>query len=171
MMLICLFQTTYRSLARIFLPSIFQSYYHSPSPSSKIFWRKWKKEKINAIQQESERLLLEQCLMSMIVQVDVLGRVGEEKKKSNQSHPFNLIFVQIPHTLTNDLQLPSPKDIKRLNDLVCAECHGEFDLQKYTAKKTEAFLQVEEREMDFVLFRQEKGKESFRFTAFIQHEI
>lgn len=69
-------QSTYRSLARIFLPSIFQSYYNSPTMSSKIFWKKWKKEKADVVQQENERLLLEQCLISMIVHVDLLCRVG-----------------------------------------------------------------------------------------------
>ena len=132
-------QSTYRSLARIFLPSIFQSYYNSPTMSSKIFWKKWKKEKADVVQQENERLLLEQCLISMIVHVDLLCRVGNW---------FSFLFfifewiLQIPNNLTIELNLPTPKTSKRLNELVTDECNGEFDLKKYTAKKTEEFLQV-----------------------------
>lgn len=43
--------------------------------STKIFWWKWKKDKLDAIQQESERLTLELCLMTMILNVDLLCRV------------------------------------------------------------------------------------------------
>jgi len=43
--------------------------------SSKSFWRKWKKDKSDGIQQENERLILEQCLMTMILNVDLLCRV------------------------------------------------------------------------------------------------
>lgn len=115
-------QTTYRSLARIFLPSIFQSYYNnSSSVSSKIFWKKWKKDKFDVVQQENERLLLEQCLISMIIHVD--------------------LFCRIPTNLTNELNLPTSKQMKRLDELVSDECNAEFDLKSYTAKKTEEFLQ------------------------------
>ncbi len=43
--------------------------------SSKVLWWKWKKDKLDAIQQESERLTLELCLMTMILNVDLLCRV------------------------------------------------------------------------------------------------
>ncbi len=43
--------------------------------SSKSFWRKWKKDKSDGIQQENERLILEHCLMTMILNVDLLCRV------------------------------------------------------------------------------------------------
>jgi len=46
------------------------------------------------------------------------------------------------NNLTIELNLPTPKTSKRLNELVTDECNGEFDLKKYTAKKTEEFLQV-----------------------------
>ena len=68
-------KSTYRSLARIFLPSVFQSYYNMQQTSSKILWWKWKREKSNVIEQETERLVLEQCLMTMIINVDLLCRV------------------------------------------------------------------------------------------------
>ncbi len=66
---------TCRSLARIFVPSIFQSYHDMHNTSSKVLWWKWKKDKLDAIQQESERLTLELCLMTMILNVDLLCRV------------------------------------------------------------------------------------------------
>jgi hypothetical protein len=62
-------------LARIFLPSVFQSFYGIHHPSSKILWWKWKKEKSNGILQENERLVLENCLITMILNVDILCRV------------------------------------------------------------------------------------------------
>jgi len=43
--------------------------------SSKSVWWKWKKNKSDGIQQENERLILEQCLMTMILNVDLLCRV------------------------------------------------------------------------------------------------
>ena len=74
-MILFFFKITCRSLARIFLPSVFQSYYDLHLTSSKILWWKWKKEKCDAIQQENERLILENCLMTMILNVDLLCRV------------------------------------------------------------------------------------------------
>lgn len=73
---LCLSQITCRSLARIFVPSVFQSYHDMHNTSSKVLWWKWKKDKLDAIQQESERLTLELCLMTMILNVDLLCRVG-----------------------------------------------------------------------------------------------
>ena len=70
-------QTTCRSLARIFLPSVFQSYYDVRPTSTKFLWWKRKKEKSDAIQQENERLTLEHCLMTMILNIDLLCRVRE----------------------------------------------------------------------------------------------
>lgn len=54
---------------------MFQSYHDMHNTSTKIFWWKWKKDKLDAIQQESERLTLELCLMTMILNVDLLCRV------------------------------------------------------------------------------------------------
>jgi len=68
-------KTTCRSLARIFLPSVFQSYYNMQQTSSKSLLWKWKKDKSDGIQQENERLILEHCLMTMILNVDLLCRV------------------------------------------------------------------------------------------------
>ncbi len=81
------FKITCRSLARIFVPSIFQSYHDMHNTSSKVLWWKWKKDKLDAIQQESERLTLELCLMTMILNVDLLCRVcntyNKKKEKEN----------------------------------------------------------------------------------------
>ncbi len=62
-------------MARIFLPSVFQSYYNMQQTSSKILWWKWKKDRSDVIQQENERLILEQFLITMILNVDILCRV------------------------------------------------------------------------------------------------
>ncbi len=48
--------------------------------SSKILWWKWKKDRSDVIQQENERLILEQFLITMILNVDILCRVYEKKK-------------------------------------------------------------------------------------------
>ncbi|CAF0914319.1 unnamed protein product [Rotaria sp. Silwood1] len=114
-------QTTCRSLARIFVPSVFQSYHDMHNTSSKVLWWKWKKDKLDAIQQESERLTLELCLMTMILNVDLLCRV--------------------PSSITDELKLPTPRKTKRLDDLVRNACNGEFHMKKYIAKDSEQFLQ------------------------------
>ncbi|CAF0822484.1 unnamed protein product [Rotaria sordida] len=114
-------QTTCRSLARIFVPSVFQSYHDMHNTSSKIHWWKWKKDKLDAIQQESERLTLELCLMTMILNVDLLCRV--------------------PNSITDELKLPTTRKTKRLDDLVRNACNGEFHIKKYIAKDSEQFLQ------------------------------
>lgn len=62
-------------MARIFLPSVFQSFYDIHSNSTKFLWWKRKKEKSDAVQQENERLVLEHCLMTMILNIDLLCRV------------------------------------------------------------------------------------------------
>ncbi|CAM4919413.1 unnamed protein product [Rotaria socialis] len=114
-------QITCRNLARIFLPSVFQSFYDMHNKSSKILWWKLRKEKLDTIQQENERLILEHCLMIMILNVDLLCR--------------------IPSTLTEELKLPSPRRTKRLDELVTHTCNGEFHLRKYISKNSEEFLQ------------------------------
>nr|ACD37592.1 START domain containing protein [Philodina roseola] len=105
----------------IFVPSIFQSYHDHHHHTSKILWWKWKKDKLDAIQQESERLTLELCLMTMILNVDLLCRV--------------------PNCLSEDLKLPTARKAKRLDDLVRQSCHGEFHMKKFIAKDSEQFLQ------------------------------
>ncbi|CAF1042968.1 unnamed protein product, partial [Didymodactylos carnosus] len=113
-------QTTCRSLARIFVPSVFQSYHELRS--TKLTWWKWRKEiKLDSIAQESERLTLELCLMTMILNVDVLCRV--------------------PSVLSSELQLPSQRKTKRLDDLIRNECNGEFLIKKYISKESEQFFQ------------------------------
>ncbi|CAF0777498.1 unnamed protein product [Rotaria sordida] len=114
-------QITCRNLARIFLPSVFQSFYDIHHTSSKILWWKWKKEKQDTIQQENERLLLEHCLMTMILNVDLLCR--------------------IPSTLTDELKLPSVRKTQRLDELVRNACNGEFHMKKYISKNCEEFFQ------------------------------
>ncbi|CAF1630426.1 unnamed protein product [Rotaria magnacalcarata] len=114
-------QTTCRSLARIFVPSVFQSYHDMHTTTSKVLWWKWKKDKLDAIQQESERLTLEHCLMTMILNVDLLCRV--------------------PSSVTDELKLPTARKTKRLDDLVRTACNGEFHMKKYIAKDSEQFLQ------------------------------
>lgn len=52
------------------------------------------------------------------------------------------LFVQVPSTLTDELQLPSGKSTTKLDELVRNECNGEFHLKKFISKKTEQFLQV-----------------------------
>ncbi|CAF0766045.1 unnamed protein product [Didymodactylos carnosus] len=113
-------QTTCRSLARIFVPSVFQSYHELRS--TKLTWWKWRKEiKLDSIAQESERLTLELCLMAMILNVDVLCRV--------------------PSALSEELQLPSQRTTKRLDSLIRSECNGEFLIKEYIAKESERFIQ------------------------------
>nr|ACD37564.1 START domain containing protein [Adineta vaga] len=114
-------QITCRSLARIFVPSIFQSYHDMHNTSSKVLWWKWKKDKLDAIQQESERLTLELCLMTMILNVDLLCRV--------------------PNSLSEELKLPTSRKTKHLDDLVRHVCNGEFQMKKYITKDSEQFLQ------------------------------
>jgi len=114
-------QITCRSLARIFVPSVFQSYHDMHNTPSKVLWWKWKKDKLDAIQQESERLTLELCLMTMILNVDLLCRV--------------------PSSLSDELKLPTTRKTKRLDDLVRNACNGEFHMKKYIAKDSEQFLQ------------------------------
>ncbi|CAF1012171.1 unnamed protein product [Rotaria magnacalcarata] len=114
-------QINCRNLARIFLPSVFQSFYDMHNKSSKILWWKLRKEKLDTIQQENERLILEHCLMIMILNIDLLCR--------------------IPSTLTEELKLPSPRRTKRLDELVTHTCNGEFHLRKYISKNSEEFLQ------------------------------
>ncbi|CAF3752259.1 unnamed protein product [Adineta steineri] len=114
-------QITCRSLARIFVPSVFQSYHDMHNTTSKVLWWKWKKDKLDAIQQESERLTLELCLMTMILNVDLLCRV--------------------PNTLSDELKLPTLRKTKRLDDLVRNACNGEFHMKKYITKDSEQFLQ------------------------------
>ncbi|CAF3726833.1 unnamed protein product [Adineta steineri] len=114
-------QVNCRSLARIFLPSVFQSFYDMQQTSSKILWWKWKKEKSDGIVQENERLILENCLMTMILNVDVLCRV--------------------PSALSDELNLPSARKTKRLDELVRNTCNGEFHIKKFISKNSEQFLQ------------------------------
>lgn len=57
--------------------------------SKKLLWWKRKKEKIDAIEQENERLNLEHCLMLMIVNVDLLCRVRRCSMKIDE--PFDSI--------------------------------------------------------------------------------
>ncbi|CAF4540880.1 unnamed protein product [Rotaria sp. Silwood1] len=114
-------QITCRNLARIFLPSVFQSFYDMHHTSSKILWWKWRKEKFDTNQQENERLLLEHCLMTMILNVDLLCRV--------------------PSALANELKLPSARKTQRLDELIRNACNGEFHMKKYISKSCEEFLQ------------------------------
>ncbi|UJR16046.1 hypothetical protein I4U23_002960 [Adineta vaga] len=114
-------QVNCRSLARIFLPSVFQSFYDMHHTSSKILWWKWKKEKLDGISQENDRLILENCLMTMILNVDILCRV--------------------PSALSDELNLPLARKTKRLDELVRNACNGEFHIKKYISKNSEQFLQ------------------------------
>ncbi|CAF1315341.1 unnamed protein product [Adineta ricciae] len=114
-------QINCRSLARIFLPSVFQSFYDIHHTSSKLLWWKWKKEKTDGISQENDRLILENCLMTMILNVDILCRV--------------------PSALNDELNLPSARKTKRLDELVRHTCNGEFHIKKFVSKASEQFLQ------------------------------
>ncbi|CAF1318269.1 unnamed protein product [Adineta ricciae] len=114
-------QINCRSLARIFLPSVFQSFYDMHHTSSKLLWWKWKKEKTDGISQENDRLILENCLMTMILNVDILCRV--------------------PSALNDELNLPSARKTKRLDELVRHTCNGEFHIKKFVSKSSEQFLQ------------------------------
>nr|ACF75508.1 START domain containing protein [Philodina roseola] len=114
-------QTVCRSLARIFLPSVFQSFYEIRSNSTKFLWWKRKKDKADAIEQENERLALEHCLMLMMINVDLLCRV--------------------PNELNDELQLSTVKKPKNLDELIRKTCNGEFQIKKFLSIESEKFLQ------------------------------
>ena len=58
--------------------------------STKVFWWKWKKDKLDAIQQEGERLTLELCLMTMILNVDLLCRVRMTRERESRTRSILL---------------------------------------------------------------------------------
>ena len=91
------------------------------------------------MQQENERLILEQCLMTMIFNVDLLCRVRMNRTEETREQ---FLLIQVPSALCDELQLPSARTTKKLDELVRNECNGEFQLKKYIFKKTEQFLQV-----------------------------
>ena len=119
---------------------MFQSYYDLHPASSKFLWWKRKKEKFDAIQHENDRLSLEQCLMTMILNVDLLCRV--RRRLVLIKLPSDIVLSQVPSGLTDELSLPSPKKTKRLDDLIRNACNGDFQMKKYISKDCERFLQV-----------------------------
>ena len=57
------------------------------------------------------------------------------------------ISMQVPSALSDELNLPSARKTKRLDELVRNACNGEFHIKKYISKNSEQFLQVNKKEM------------------------
>ena len=71
--------------------------------------------------------------------------VGQEKEAVSSFFSIDTTlhgYIQVPSALNDELNLPSARKTKRLDELVRHTCNGEFHIKKFVSKASEQFLHV-----------------------------